>query len=167
VRLAELAKKMLLTDNGETENYPLSALIAIAESNSCAVDALQAVLGCTMGKGNLLINNGAQKEYAIVNRHTRRGVMIQMLDNSRLTSDISRFSQLSRQSHLSPEESIEKESLTGSLFETIMTIPGEQLFTWQHINVNTNLDTKGTKCFFNESCECPAWQPDHGDRPYA
>ena len=34
-------------------------LVAIAENRSCAVDAIQAINGCTCGKGNLICNYSA------------------------------------------------------------------------------------------------------------
>ena len=46
------------------EHYPRSKdeeLVCIAENNSCSVDAVQSLLGCTTGKGNLiLVDNGKQ-----------------------------------------------------------------------------------------------------------
>ena len=46
------------------EHYPRSQdeeLVCIAENKSCSVDAVQSLLGCTAGKGNLiLIDNGKQ-----------------------------------------------------------------------------------------------------------
>ncbi|MDI9617076.1 MAG: formylmethanofuran dehydrogenase subunit E family protein, partial [Methanothrix sp.] len=36
-------------------------LVAVVENNSCSVDAIQQMLGCTFGKGNLMfIDNGKQ-----------------------------------------------------------------------------------------------------------
>ena len=46
------------------EHYPRSKdeeLVCIAENKSCSVDAVQSLLGCTAGKGNLIfVDNGKQ-----------------------------------------------------------------------------------------------------------
>jgi formylmethanofuran dehydrogenase subunit E len=46
------------------EHYPRAAdeeLVCIAENRSCSVDAVQSILGCTAGKGNMIfVDNGKQ-----------------------------------------------------------------------------------------------------------
>ena len=48
VRAAELALEYLQVDLDQDDD-----LAAIVETNFCGVDAIQAILGCTFGKGNL------------------------------------------------------------------------------------------------------------------
>lgn len=43
-------------------------LVAIVENNSCAVDAIQMVTGCTAGKGNLLIRDYGKQVYTFIRR---------------------------------------------------------------------------------------------------
>ena len=163
VRLAELAQKLLLLENGDAKQ---SALTAIAESPSCVIDALQAILGCTAGKGNLLIRNGSKKEYTIINQPARQKVVIQVMIDSQLDSEFSRFYDLTQQPHLTAAETIEKESLTGSLFETIMTSPNEQLFTWQYIDEMPTLSEKESGHLINTSFVCPSWPLPYGEWHY-
>lgn len=47
-------------------------VVAVCENDSCAVDALQVLLGTTAGKGNLIINNYGKNAYTIFNRSTKR-----------------------------------------------------------------------------------------------
>jgi formylmethanofuran dehydrogenase subunit E len=41
-------------------------IIAISENDSCAVDALQVLLGATAGKGNLIFKNYGKNAYTII-----------------------------------------------------------------------------------------------------
>lgn len=43
-------------------------LVAIVENNSCAVDAIQMVTGCTAGKGNLIFRDYGKQVYTFVRR---------------------------------------------------------------------------------------------------
>jgi formylmethanofuran dehydrogenase subunit E len=43
-------------------------VVAVCESDSCAVDALQVLLGTTAGKGNLLIKDYGKNAYTVINR---------------------------------------------------------------------------------------------------
>ncbi len=43
-------------------------VVAVCENDSCAIDALQVMLGTTAGKRNLIINDYGKNAYTIVNR---------------------------------------------------------------------------------------------------
>jgi len=42
--------------------------VAIVENNSCAVDAIQLLTGCTFGKGNLIFEDYGKQVYTFINR---------------------------------------------------------------------------------------------------
>lgn len=46
-------------------------LVAIVENNSCAVDAIQVVTGCTFGKGNLIFKDYGKQAYTFLRRPSR------------------------------------------------------------------------------------------------
>jgi len=48
-------------------------IVAIAENDSCAVDGLQVLLGTTMGKGNLKIENYGKNAYTVLSRSHKKG----------------------------------------------------------------------------------------------
>ena len=52
--------------------------VAIVENDSCAVDALQSMLGCTVGKGNLIFRNYGKHVYTIGRRKDGKAVRIAM-----------------------------------------------------------------------------------------
>lgn len=60
----------------ETHRSRDEEVVAICENDSCAVDALQVMLGTTAGKGNLRIENYGKNAYTILNRSTRRACRI-------------------------------------------------------------------------------------------
>lgn len=49
-------------------------VVAICENDSCAVDAIQVMLGTTMGKGNLFINNYGKSVFTVLSREKKRGL---------------------------------------------------------------------------------------------
>jgi len=51
-------------------------LVAIVENDSCAVDAIQIVTGCTFGKGNLIYKDYGKHVYTFYNRNTGKSIRI-------------------------------------------------------------------------------------------
>lgn len=66
IRAAELA----LLRFGPTDDEDL---VAIAESDMCAVDAIQYLTGCTLGKGNLIVRDLGKVAFTFFNRATGEG----------------------------------------------------------------------------------------------
>jgi len=69
-RVSELALKEMGTRAEDEE------LIAIVENNSCAVDAVQVMTGCTFGKGNLFFHDYGKQVYTFVKRGKATGIRI-------------------------------------------------------------------------------------------
>lgn len=53
-------------------------LVAIVENNSCAVDAIQCMTGCTFGKGNLFFRDYGKHVYTLALRPSGRGVRVSL-----------------------------------------------------------------------------------------
>jgi formylmethanofuran dehydrogenase subunit E len=70
-RVAKAALRELAADRPRDEE-----LVAVVENDSCAVDAIQFVTGCTFGKGNLIFRDHGKHVYTFYNRRTGRGVRI-------------------------------------------------------------------------------------------
>ena len=51
-------------------------LVAIVENNSCAVDAVQVMTGCTFGKGNLVFRDYGKQVYTFIKRPSGKGLRI-------------------------------------------------------------------------------------------
>jgi formylmethanofuran dehydrogenase subunit E len=69
-RVANLALKELGLRARDEE------LVAIVENNSCAVDAIQFICGCTFGKGNLIFKNFGKQVYTFISRPHSEAVRI-------------------------------------------------------------------------------------------
>lgn len=51
-------------------------LVSVVENNSCAVDAIQVLTGCTFGKGNLIFNDYGKQVYTFIKRPSGKGIRI-------------------------------------------------------------------------------------------
>jgi formylmethanofuran dehydrogenase subunit E len=51
-------------------------LVCITENDACGVDAIQAVLGCSIGKGNLLFHMTGKQAFSFYNRKTGKSVRL-------------------------------------------------------------------------------------------
>lgn len=63
-------------------------LVAIVENNSCAVDAVQIMTGCTFGKGNLIFKDYGKQVYTFIKRPSGEGLRISIIwESPRETDD--------------------------------------------------------------------------------
>lgn len=51
-------------------------VVCISENDACSVDAIQAVLGCSIGKGNLLFHMRGKQAYSFYNRKNGKAVRL-------------------------------------------------------------------------------------------
>lgn len=70
-RAAKLAMKQLDIHRDKDEE-----LVAVVENDACGVDAIQWMLGCTIGKGNLIFNNQGKHAFTIFRRDTGKAVRL-------------------------------------------------------------------------------------------
>ncbi|MCI4624680.1 MAG: FmdE family protein [Candidatus Magnetoovum sp. WYHC-5] len=71
VRAAQIAIKELIEKRAEDEE-----IVAIVENDSCAVDAIQALTGCTFGKGNLIFKDYGKQVYTFIKRPSGEAIRI-------------------------------------------------------------------------------------------
>ena len=64
---------MELLEAGRAED---EELVCIAECDACSVDAIQVLLGCTLGKGNLLLKLRGKQAYSFYNRKNGKSVRL-------------------------------------------------------------------------------------------
>ncbi|MCH3916229.1 MAG: FmdE family protein [Spirochaetia bacterium] len=66
VRASMIAMKRLkINDRAKDEE-----LVCITENDACGVDAVQALLGCTLGKGNLIFRDTGKQAFSFYERKT-------------------------------------------------------------------------------------------------
>lgn len=103
-RVAKAALRELKADRPHDEE-----LVAVVENDSCAVDAIQFVTGCTFGKGNLIFRDYGKHVYTFFNRTTGKGVRIS--EDYRVFEDDNRYPALRKRQDAGEEVSRELEEL--------------------------------------------------------
>jgi len=53
-------------------------IVAIVENNSCSIDAIQFMTGCTFGKGNLIFKDYGKHVYTFIDRKTGESIRISL-----------------------------------------------------------------------------------------
>lgn len=129
VRAAEFARQHLGIERDQDEE-----LLAIVETDSCGVDALQAILGCTFGKGNLIFRDYGKNVYTIAVRDGGKAVRIAQRQAS-AGRENNRYRELRARVQLDPEEQVEMEVLLQDSFEYLMTCPFDHLFDWREVDI--------------------------------
>lgn len=108
-------------------------IVAVTETDMCAVDAIQALVGCTFGKGNLLFRDRGKVAFSFFRRSDgKKARIVQKFHDdpsSRRTREISRL----LEGDMSPDErtALEKErdTLRKQHVEHILSAPFEELFS--------------------------------------
>ena len=80
-------------------------IVAVVETDNCAVDALQILLGTTYGKGNLVHLDYGKNNYSFYNRKTQKGIRLT------LKHEISNYKNLSRDEKIQKLLELEPESV--------------------------------------------------------
>jgi formylmethanofuran dehydrogenase subunit E len=70
-RAAEYALQHLRAGRSEDEE-----LVAIVENDACGVDAIQVVAGCSVGKGNLILQDFGKHAYTFIERKSNRAIRL-------------------------------------------------------------------------------------------
>jgi len=102
-RVAKAALRELGADRPGDEE-----LVAIVENDSCAVDAIQFITGCTFGKGNLVFRDHGKHVYTFFNRRLGKGVRI--TEDYRGLEDDQRFAVIRKRQDAGEDVSSEKQA---------------------------------------------------------
>ncbi len=125
-RVAEHALKALHAERSEDED-----LVAIVENDACGIDAVQAIAGCSVGKGNLILKDLGKHAYTFINRKT--GSAIRLVQRPEpLTERLDPAAAALRTKVMSgkatPEEDKEFEERQAAIIQKILTVPFNELF---------------------------------------
>lgn len=75
-RAAKYAIKLLNLKFSEDED-----VVCVTENDACGVDAIQVLLGCSVGKGNLLFRMRGKQAFSFYNRNTGKSVRLVLKEN--------------------------------------------------------------------------------------
>jgi formylmethanofuran dehydrogenase subunit E len=95
-------------------------VVALAENGSCALDAIQVLTGCTLGKGNLRVLDHGKMSFTFWERRTNRGLRIKIRPQA-----------MKRARDLADSE---QETKMQRLCELILEIPDEELFSFEEVH---------------------------------
>ena len=105
-------------------------IVALVETDMCAVDGIQSLTGCTFGKGNLLYQDHGKLAFTFYRRSDGTGVRL-VFDAQRLGSPDSEFTELNRKwlkGELEPDQEARLMKMRQERTEDIMTSGLEELF---------------------------------------
>ena len=118
------------------EHYPRSQdeeLVAIAENRSCSVDAIQELLGCTSGKGNLIFKDYGKQAFTFYSRD--QGKALRIYFKSDFLEGMDRLRQKASKGGLSPDEKKELEGLRERIIQKILTAPEEEILAVKEVAI--------------------------------
>jgi formylmethanofuran dehydrogenase subunit E len=133
-RVATTALELLEVDRPHDEE-----LVAVVENDTCAVDAVQVVTGCTFGKGNLLFKDYGKGGFSFFSRHKEKGLRIRYRQLPSLSdSSQARMQELTPKVHFektaSEAERREYSELRRELIQLILTCEPEKLLDWRWLD---------------------------------
>ena len=118
------------------EHYPRSKdeeLVAIVENKSCSVDAIQNVLGCTFGKGNLIAKDFGKQVFTFYSRDQNKAIRIYFKGN--VFEGLDKFRQKSVTCELSEKEHQEFAAMREQAIQKILTAPDEELLSVTEVDI--------------------------------
>jgi formylmethanofuran dehydrogenase subunit E len=121
-RVAKTALRELKAERPHDEE-----LVAVVENDSCAVDAIQYITGCTFGKGNLVFRDYGKHVYTFYNRRTGTGVRIS--EDFRGFEGDQRFADLKKRQEAGEDVSRERQSYLMEKAAAILKAEEKDIFT--------------------------------------
>ena len=109
-------------------HYPRSEdeeLVCIAENKSCSVDAVQFLLGCTAGKGNLIVIDNGKQAFTFYSRN--QGKALRIYFKGDVFAGMDGLRQKMAAGNLTPAEKKEMEGMRSRIMEQILAGRDEDL----------------------------------------
>jgi formylmethanofuran dehydrogenase subunit E len=125
-RAAEYAMTALSAGRSEDED-----LVAIVENDACGVDAIQVVVGCSAGKGNLIFRDFGKHAYTFIDRRTNRAIRLVQRPEpviERLDPEASALRGRVMNGTATPAEHKEFHARQAAIIQKILAMPVEELF---------------------------------------
>ena len=125
-RAAEYALQYLRSGRSEDED-----LVAIVENDACGVDAIQLVVGCSVGKGNLILQDFGKHAYTFINRKSHRAIRLVQRPEpviQRIDPVASALREKVMGGTATPDEHTEFHERQATVIDTILSMPIDELF---------------------------------------
>ena len=123
IRVSELVLR-------DFDRAPDEEVVAVVETDNCAVDAVQYLTGCTFGKGNLIHLDHGKNVFSFYRRSDGKGIRIAVRPDifREPGEDVIALYRKQREQGLTPEEEERLASAREAHIERIMTADPKQLF---------------------------------------
>lgn len=130
-RAAKAARSRLQAGRSEDEE-----LVAIVETDACGIDAIQSLLGCTLGKGNLIFRDYGKQVFTVMCRKRRRAVRIAMKSTAvQRTAEQEALLEKVRSGAGSQEDRKVYENLQREKVDALLTMDDAALFDIEEVDV--------------------------------
>jgi formylmethanofuran dehydrogenase subunit E len=127
-------------------------ILAIVENDSCAVDAIQVVTGCTFGKGNLIFFDFGKQAYSFASRDSGEAVRVSMkssFDMNKLEPKLAEIRQKISKGGANQDEKEELGRLMREVSKKVLKLPPEDIFDVKKVKI-----TIPPKASMHPSVEC-------------
>jgi formylmethanofuran dehydrogenase subunit E len=121
-----------------TEKSPDDEVYAVLESPGCGADAVQAITGCTVGKGNLIIHDNGKQVYIFGIRGRPKAIRIALRPEfvvDRLDTGLQELRDKVSAGSATVEETDDLRRRIERVCRAILQSPGESVFDMKEINV--------------------------------
>jgi formylmethanofuran dehydrogenase subunit E len=118
------------------EHYPRSQdeeLVCIAENSSCSIDAVQALLGCTSGKGNLVLKDNGKQVFTFYSRDKGKALRIYFKGDILKGMDALRKKQAA--GSLSSDEKKELQAMRAGIIDDILNARDEDVLSVREVDI--------------------------------
>nr|WP_320160957.1 FmdE family protein [uncultured Methanoregula sp.] len=112
-------------------------LVCIVENDACGVDAIQLVAGCSVGKGNLILQDFGKHAYTFIDRKYNRAIRIVQRPEpvvQRIDPVASALREKVMGGTATPAEHKEFHERQAGVIDKILTMPFEELFLIKEVN---------------------------------
>jgi formylmethanofuran dehydrogenase subunit E len=115
----------------EMGKSPDEEIVALVETDMCGVDAIQYLLSCTFGKGNLIHKDYGKNAFTFYRRRDNKAARLVLRPEAygEWGKRLRELMGKAAKEGLSPEEEKEREALRKEIEKWILTAPFEALFT--------------------------------------
>jgi len=118
------------------EHYPRSKdeeLVCIAENKSCSIDAIQFMLGCTAGKGNLLFKDYGKQAFTFYSRDKNKALRIYFRGG--ILKGMDELRQKMVLGELGPEDRERMAAFRSQATEKVLSARDEDILTVEEVDI--------------------------------
>ncbi|MEN6553484.1 MAG: FmdE family protein, partial [Methanobacterium sp.] len=104
-------------------------LLTIVENDSCSIDAVQVITGCTFGKGNLIFKDHGKHVYTFVNKDNKNALRLSLNKNiDKMYPEFDMLRDKIFSGFASSEDKMEFENQKNEITQKILDMPDDELF---------------------------------------